>query len=37
MRNSFSRRAMAQRYLDVLQYDVETEESALEPIQATAA
>ncbi len=37
MRNSFSRRAMAQRYLDVLEHGAETEENALEPIQATAA
>ncbi len=37
MRNSFSRRAMAQRYLDVLENGVETEENTPEPIQATAA
>ena len=35
--NSFSRRAMAQRYLDVLEHGVEIEENALVPIQATAA
>ena len=37
MRNSFSRRAMAERYLDVLEHGAETDENALEPIRATAA
>ena len=37
MRNSFSRRAMAQRYLDVLEHGTGQSENALEPIHATAA
>ena len=36
MRNSFSRHAMAERYLDVLR-DPNADESVAEPIQATAA
>ena len=37
MRHSFSRRAMAERYLEVLEHGAEGDENVFEPIQATAA
>ena len=37
MRHSFSRRAMAERYLELLEHGAEADENAFEPIRATAA